>query len=614
MKRVLLSLLIIAFSYFSSLAQGDSCRQATSVLIGNLNTYPAGVNSGSAEVGADYGCLGSQPNPVWYCLHVGNSGTIGIEMHSTPQVDIDFACWGPFTDPVSPCVAQLTASTLIDCSYSASWTEICDLPNATSGQYYLLMITNFSNSSCNITFSQTTGNGALIYASSISGSIFNDANENGIKDIGEDSLIGTKVKLINKNIVHLTQNDGNYYFACDSGTQQIQCLPMTYWDFTTDSILNVYVLDSSTHVGNNNFGIKLQGASSDVSVDITGNTAIINANVDYWLTYRNEAALPKSGTVVLTIDPLTTFVSSSPPPDVQSGNVITWNYANLVSQETRQINLILLMPGVAFLNDTMLTTAIINPILGDMYLPNNYDTLRQRMYGSFDPNDKTVDKGVGSQGYTFFGTELEYTIHFQNTGTAPASRVEIVDTIDNNLDIQSFCLVSSSHNVSIEITDSNELIFIFSNIQLPDSGFSPSASCGFVKFVIKPKEGLAENTHVVNSAGIYFDANPAVVTNQTLNTYVSNIIITDIGTMASRDETIHIFPNPSSGLINITFAQSVKNTKIDVLTSSGQLIYSKNINNQTSSSVDLSNFVKGLYFIKVQTGNGVVVRKVVISE
>ncbi|MEI6132993.1 MAG: T9SS type A sorting domain-containing protein [Bacillota bacterium] len=614
MKRVLLSLLIIAFSYFSSLAQGDSCRQATSVLIGNLNTYPAGVNSGSAEVGADYGCLGSQPNPVWYCLHVGNSGTIGIEMHSTPQVDIDFACWGPFTDPVSPCVAQLTASTLIDCSYSASWTEICDLPNATSGQYYLLMITNFSNSSCNITFSQTTGNGALIYASSISGSIFNDVNENGIKDIGEDSLIGTKVKLINKNIVHLSQSDGNYYFACDSGTQQIQCLPMTYWDFTTDSILNVYVPDSSTHVGNNNFGIKLQGASSDVSVDITGNTAIINDNVNYWLTYRNEAALPKSGAVVLTIDPLTTFVSSSPPPDVQSGNVITWNYSNLVSQETRQINLILLMPGVAFLNDTMLTTAIINPIPGDMYLPNNYDTLRQRMYGSFDPNDKTVDKGVGSQGYTFFGTDLEYTIHFQNTGTAPASRVEIVDTIDNNLDIQSFCLVSSSHNVSVEITDSNELIFLFSNIQLPDSGVSQSASCGFVKFAIKPKEGLAENTHVVNSAGIYFDANPAVVTNQTLNTYVSNIIITDIGTMASRDETIHIFPNPSPGLINITFAQSVKNTKIDVLTSSGQLIYSKNINNQTSSSVDLSNFVKGLYFIKVQTGNGVVVRKVVISE
>ena len=612
MKRVLLSLLIISFSYFSASAQGDSCRQATSILVSYLNTYPAGVNSGTAEVGAFYGCLYLQPNPVWYYLHVGNSGTIGIEMHSTPQADIDFACWGPFTDPVSPCVAQLTAATLIDCSYSTSWSEMCDLPNATSGQYYLLMITNYSNVACNISFSQTSGSGSLIYASCMSGSIFNDVNQNGIKDIGEDSLVGKKVKLIDKNIVVLTQSDGNYYFACDSGAHQIQCLPMSYWDFTTDTIQNIYVQDSSTHVGDINFGVTMQPASSDVSVDITGNTALTNTNVNYWLTYRNEAALPKSGTVVLTIDPLTTFVSSLPAPDAQGGNVITWNYANLLSLETRQIDLILTMPGVAFLNDTLVTTAIINPIPGDMCPPNNYDTIKQRLVGSFDPNDKTVNKGIGAQGYTMFGTELEYTIHFQNTGSAPASRVQIVDSIDRDMNMESYCLLASSHDVSVEMTDRHALIFTFNNIQLPDSSVSQTASCGFVKFKISPNDGLEENTPVVNYASIYFDLNPAIVTNQTLNTYTSKYTITDIGNTTFENQNISIYPNPTRGLIYISCAKPGTNTKIEVLNSLGQLIFTKQINSQTTS-IDLSSQNKGLYFIKVQTGNEVVVKKVIIK-
>ena len=158
---------------------GTSCAVADPFCTAQgMYTYPAGVNNGTAEVGANYGCLYSEPNPAWYYLNVANSGPIEIEMHSTPQNDIDFACWGPFTTPTSACVAQLTAGTgavthwapgpsasfpslnMIDCSYSASWQEWCYIPNAISGQYYILLITNFSNSACNINFSQLSGSGS----------------------------------------------------------------------------------------------------------------------------------------------------------------------------------------------------------------------------------------------------------------------------------------------------------------------------------------------------------------------------------------------------------------------------------------------------------------------
>jgi hypothetical protein len=91
---------------------------------------------------------------------IDNPGSITIYMYSTPSEDIDFICWGPFTDPYDPCVEGLTANMIVDCSYSPAPTEYCVIPNGMTGQYYILMITNFSTHPCEITFSQTAGNGS----------------------------------------------------------------------------------------------------------------------------------------------------------------------------------------------------------------------------------------------------------------------------------------------------------------------------------------------------------------------------------------------------------------------------------------------------------------------
>jgi len=125
-----------------------------------LYEFPAGVNAGSGESGPDYNCLSTRPNPAWYYMRMANSGGMNIYMYSTPSQDIDFCCWGPFSDPTSPCPSGLTGSKVVSCSYSPNPTENCVIPtNAQSGQYYILVITNFSNQPCNITFSKTSGTG-----------------------------------------------------------------------------------------------------------------------------------------------------------------------------------------------------------------------------------------------------------------------------------------------------------------------------------------------------------------------------------------------------------------------------------------------------------------------
>lgn len=121
-------------------------------------SFSAGLNT-SAQTGPNYGCLFSQPNPAWYYFQVSNSGNIIIDIAGSGGFDVDFIAWGPFTSPNTAC-GNLTGTNDVDCSFSSSPTETCVIPNAISGQYYMLLITNFSNQPQNINFSQTQGTGS----------------------------------------------------------------------------------------------------------------------------------------------------------------------------------------------------------------------------------------------------------------------------------------------------------------------------------------------------------------------------------------------------------------------------------------------------------------------
>ena len=166
-------------------SQSDSCHKSLPFCTGTIYEFPAGVNTGNAQAGPNYGCLNNRPNPVWYHMKIKDPGDITIRMDGIPasgyKLDIDFALWGPFNDPVTPCVLQLTANcgsgypatcpnntsnsnfypsgNLHDCSYSANSYENAHIRNGKTGEYYLLLITNYDNDPGTITFKKTAGNG-----------------------------------------------------------------------------------------------------------------------------------------------------------------------------------------------------------------------------------------------------------------------------------------------------------------------------------------------------------------------------------------------------------------------------------------------------------------------
>jgi uncharacterized repeat protein (TIGR01451 family) len=154
-------------------------------------------------------------------------------------------------------------------------------------------------------------------------------------------------------------------------------------------------------------------------------------------------------------------------------------------------------------------------------LDSDFEVFCGKILGSYDPNDKLVSPvGFTDKHITPPNTPLEYTVRFQNTGTAPAFNVVILDTLSQHLDMNTFEVLSVSHSYELIILgdESPVLKWVFKDINLPDSTINEPASHGFVRYKILPKTDTPLGSEIKNFADIYFDYNDPIRTNTTLNT------------------------------------------------------------------------------------------------
>jgi uncharacterized repeat protein (TIGR01451 family) len=170
------------------------------------------------------------------------------------------------------------------------------------------------------------------------------------------------------------------------------------------------------------------------------------------------------------------------------------------------------------IGDIVTLQAWLNP-LEDAHPEENYKFIEREILGAYDPNMKTVSPiGYTENHYiSNANTGLDYTIYFQNTGNYPATTVRIEDHLSSYLIPGTFNLTGWSHDVEVSYFD-GMLEFTFNDIQLPDSTSDPEGSQGFVSYRIEMLPELAQGSTIENTAYIFFDANPPIITNTVINT------------------------------------------------------------------------------------------------
>lgn len=80
-----------------------------------------------------------------------------------------------------------------------------------------------------------------------------------------------------------------------------------------------------------------------------------------------------------------------------------------------------------------------------------------------------------------------------------------------------------------------------------------------------------------------------------------------IGVFEAISKNIQISPNPSNGLI---FVNGIENAEVQVFNTAGQMIANQQIS-KNQNTLDISNQMNGVYFVKIKTNLGTITRKVV---
>lgn len=95
------------------------------------------------------------------------------------------------------------------------------------------------------------------------------------------------------------------------------------------------------------------------------------------------------------------------------------------------------------------------------------------------------------------------------------------------------------------------------------------------------------------------------------------IVKNTLGISSSREFGAEIYPNPNSGKFTIVIRGNGKNISIRILNTLGSLVYTEKnvmVTGMFTRNIDLSTLSEGVYFLKVETDVGTLVRKLVIRK
>ncbi|AWI24779.1 DUF7619 domain-containing protein [Flavobacterium pallidum] len=443
---------------------------------------------------------------------------------------------------------------------------------------------------------------------------FVDANGNNIKDDGEAAFSLGQFRYVKNDtedqqyiypylgealIYGSSMDSYDVYFEIDPQYASLYTL-------TTASYENITPSSDTTYY----FPVTAVSASYDLKVSLLQAGFPPRPGFEYQnlVEYTNNGSQAiASGTVFFNADGLTTVTAVSEPGAIVSASGFTYNFTDLQPFETRYMYVMMQVPPIPEVDLGQLLTNTVSGNISenDAFPYNNSDFSTAMIVGSWDPNDKTEKHG-GKILFSGFSADdtLTYTIQFENTGTANAQNVSITDTLDAMLDENTVRMVGASAPYVLE-RNGNELTWKFTAIDLPPSEENTTIGHGYVTFEVKPEPGFELGDIIPNTASIYFDFNPAIVTNTFQTEFVSQLGVNDVS-----ETDFRVYPNPAKDKVSVSMTGSKMIKSLELMDISGKSLLSENIN-ANRAEMNLSGMSAGIYLLKLKSENGVETLKLI---
>ncbi len=413
----------------------------------------------------------------------------------------------------------------------------------------------------------------------------------------------------------ISANDGVFDFKTYSNEGTYH-LPITGSSFTV-SVVNAPPYFNINPASAN---ITFSGSNTEVlDFCITANQSVEDLNItllplnqgrpgfeaNYQLVIRNAGtqAIANVEAILQFDDVRQQFVVANPAPSTTTLNTLTFPIGTMQPFQSEEIDITMLtfQPPTVNGGDILNFTTQVTPINNDITPNDNIYNLVQTVVNSYDPNDKQVLQGEELH-INDADDYLDYIIRFQNTGTASAINVRILDSLHPKLDWNTLLPISASHDYYVKIAGGNKVEFMFDNIHLPDSTSNEPASHGYVAYKIKPKDNVQVGDIISGNAGIYFDFNPPIITN-TVYTH----IVQPLGLENVRNpETLVIYPNPTGDILNLHYPKDIQLEKIVIYDLQGRKIRQFMGNNAV---IDVSLLDAGTYLLQITSSHGTFIKR-----
>jgi len=449
--------------------------------------------------------------------------------------------------------------------------------------------------------------------SGVSGTVFFDADQDGEHDlsIAEPGIPNQKVVNKPDHTTILTNFDGHFTFFPSPGQYQLNYSGDEI--FTPTTAQNLPLNMGTNELSGFNFGAWAVNTFDSISLNMSVGLMRCNEEMNVWLSITNYGFLEAEGDITMLYDPTVTFLHAEPQPDEIQGNLLTWHYNGLSMFELEQIKVVFQAPGVDVIGQILSFQSDVTVLENGIVTASAEQDERVEFVCSYDPNDKaSASVGPSVDQYSLLNDALDFTIRFQNSGNDTAFTVVLRDTLDTNLDISTLQIVASSHAMRTSMSADGVLTFVFDNINLLWESVDYAGSQGFVKYRIAPKSDLPDPTELRNTAHIFFDFNPAIVTNTTLNVLVETLPSSGATEVIKDVLAARVYPNPNTGDFWIEWldqatAQTSQATVIDI---AGRIHRQLSFVGQTTKIQDLA---PGFYFVFLENAGKTTYRKLVVT-
>jgi uncharacterized repeat protein (TIGR01451 family) len=382
-----------------------------------------------------------------------------------------------------------------------SWSLDGDLPNRNSANWFDLWMAKIG------------------FVNVIKGTVYLDANNNGIKDPGEVFFTDAVVETRKVDPVRISvPGSGFFIHEVDTGHFVTSVVPnQPYFTVVPPQATS----DFSTYFNKDSFSFAVQVLPNKKDLMISAFALTASRPgfpTTYKLFYKNAGtiALP-SFTVDFIKDHRLNFLSASPGISSSIADTLVWNFNHQLNPgDTGSILMQFSIPPppTVKINDTLTSYAVIKPVDNDETPNNNFSYIVRIATGAYDPNEKTESNGgIIPSSFITNNYSLQFTVRFQNTGTDTAFNLYVRDTLDPKLNWSTLEMVTASHPYVVSIENGNQLTWQFNNINLPDSNNNEPASHGYIVYRVRPNNNVNEGDVINNTASIYFDYNVPVATN-----------------------------------------------------------------------------------------------------